>query len=377
MDPIQKLYIEASTLCNLDCKMCMRRTWQGEPMGHMDMDVYRKVIDEAAGMDSIHTVFFGGIGEPMFHPQFVEMVRLAKAAGKRVEAVSNGTLINQETAVEMIEAGLDEVWISVDGFDEAMYNEIRVYGDFNHVKTNILYLLKLREMPQYAHFDVGLTFVAMKDNVHQLLDLMKFAWRVGASDVKVTNILPYSAENVEQALYWRTLKEGAFDERKSVQKTGFPRSCHVDFPIMDIRPDTVGALSHMLGTGNTFSIMGQPLSRKIGYCRFVQEGNVFVRWDGEVTQCMALLHPSVTYMHGRQRNLLPKSFGSVRTQTLQQVWEDEAYVAFREKVKKFDFSYCVQCGGCHRLESNQEDCFGNEHPTCGACLWAQGFIQCP
>ena len=59
------------------------------------------------------------------------------------------------------------------------------------------------------------------------------------------------------------------------------------------------------------------------------------------------------------------------------MWEDEAYVAFREKVKKFDFSYCVQCGGCHRLESNQEDCFGNEHPTCGACLWAQGFIQCP
>ena len=190
MDPIQKLYIEASTLCNLDCKMCMRRTWKDEPMGHMDMDVYKKVIDEAAGMDSIHTVFFGGIGEPMFHPQFVEMVRLAKAAGKRVEAVSNGTLINQETAVGMIEAGLDEVWISVDGFDEAMYNEIRVYGDFNHVKQNILYLLKLREMPQYAHFDVGLTFVAMKDNVHQLLDLNKFAWRVGASDDNVTNNLP-------------------------------------------------------------------------------------------------------------------------------------------------------------------------------------------
>jgi len=35
------------------------------------------------------------------------------------------------------------------------------------------------------------------------------------------------------------------------------------------------------------------------------------------------------------------------------------------------------CGGCTLVDENKEDCFGNTFPVCGACLWAQGVIQCP
>jgi cholesterol oxidase len=38
---------------------------------------------------------------------------------------------------------------------------------------------------------------------------------------------------------------------------------------------------------------------------------------------------------------------------------------------------CTFCGGCDMSESNVEDCFGNEFPTCGGCLWSQGVVQCP
>ncbi len=35
------------------------------------------------------------------------------------------------------------------------------------------------------------------------------------------------------------------------------------------------------------------------------------------------------------------------------------------------------CNSCEMAIENVEDCFGNVHPTCGGCLWAQGLIRCP
>lgn len=37
----------------------------------------------------------------------------------------------------------------------------------------------------------------------------------------------------------------------------------------------------------------------------------------------------------------------------------------------------IDCGGCDLRESNEEDCFGDESPRCGECLWAAGLVQCP
>lgn len=384
MENIEKVYVEASTLCNLNCTMCMRRGWKDEPMGHMDMAVYRKLMEEVAGMDSVHTIFFGGIGEPTYHPEFTEMIRLAKATGKRVECVTNGTLITPDKAKEWIEAGLDQAWFSVDGFDQTTYGEIRELGSFAHISQNILALAELRKQPGYTHFHIGLTFVAMKDNIHQLFDLMSFAWRCSAKDVKISHVLPYNEENMEQALYWKTLKSGNFavgtvvDGKivSEIQDEEVPQM-NVDFPFMDMTEQTIYPLARMLNTVNAFSIMGDPLYRKTGYCPFVQDNNVFVKWNGEVSPCMALLHPSETYLHNIHRTIKPKSYGNIREQGLWDIWSGEEYASFRDRVRRFDFSYCIVCGGCHRIESNQEDCFKNEHPTCGACLWAQGFIQCP
>ena len=38
---------------------------------------------------------------------------------------------------------------------------------------------------------------------------------------------------------------------------------------------------------------------------------------------------------------------------------------------------CLFCGGCELLEENETDCIGSAAPTCGGCLWGQGFAVCP
>jgi len=105
--------------------------------------------------------------------------------------------------------------------------------------------------------------------------------------------------------------------------------------------------------------------------------SVFIYLDGAVSPCLALLHTHESYLDTHVRKSLAFSVGSLREQSLIELCHDPAYIALRERLLQFDFSPCVSCNTCDMAEANQEDCLGNVAPTCGGCLWAQGFIQCP
>jgi hypothetical protein len=67
--------------------------------------------------------------------------------------------------------------------------------------------------------------------------------------------------------------------------------------------------------------------------------------------------------------------GKVPAEELAAIWAKPDYVAFRDRVRRFDFPPCTDCA-CELAEGNLEDCFGNPHPVCGDCLWARGIIRC-
>ena len=121
----------------------------------------------------------------------------------------------------------------------------------------------------------------------------------------------------------------------------------------------------------------QPVLRQTGYCKFVREGMTFVRADGKVCPCMALLHNGYTYMHNIRRKITHCSFGNIKEYPLKDIWNSREYKAFRKKFDEFDFASCLYCGHCEMFAENKEDCIGNTHPTCGGCLWAEGVLSCP
>ena len=121
-DCLKKLYIEPTARCNLRCKMCFRNSWKNEIIGDMRMETFRKAMTTMP--DSVETVFFGGMGEPLAHPDIVEMVRTASALGKRVELLSNGTLLDARRTAELLDAGLDMLWLSIDALDDGRYAQI-------------------------------------------------------------------------------------------------------------------------------------------------------------------------------------------------------------------------------------------------------------
>lgn len=370
MDSLTKLYVEITTACNLDCRMCVRRAWD-EPTGSMPLETFRALMDQLRHFSPPPAVHLSGYGEPMFHRDFLEMVGLAKAAGAAVEVTTNGTLLTAANVAALIDLDLDRLVVSIDGVRPESYDDIRLNGSFAQIVENLQELrrVKLRRKGRRGKPHVGIAFVAMKRNVADLPELPRLATRLGASEIVVSNLVPHSAEMEDEILYRRALTACTYRASAWVADVSLPK--------LDLDGHTLDPLRDLFTSTASLSLLDVGLSGRNDFCRFAEEGYAVVRWDGQVSPCLPLLHDHPVYLHGRRKEVTHHALGNISDRPLHEIWASPEFSAFRARLRAFHFSPCSTCGGCERFARNFEDCIGNTFPTCGGCLWAQGFIQCP
>ncbi|MCB0211334.1 MAG: radical SAM protein [Anaerolineae bacterium] len=369
-DTLNKLYVEITTACNLDCTMCERRTW-AEPFGHMPLATFEDLMEQIGRLPAPPIIHFGGYGEPMVHPHFLKLVALAKATGAKVEMTTNGHLLNRDMAEALIDLDLDRIMVSIDGVRPEIYHNIRVRGSYSQVIENFRHLrrLKLRKGGRHSNPQVGIAFVAMKSNVADIQKLPWLAVYIGAWDIQVSNVVPHYPEMEAEILYERSLTSAAYRASRWVPNMRLPKfdmDEHTQKPVGELF-DSIVSLSWFNGS----------LSQSSNYCRFVHEGYAVIRRDGEVSPCLPLLHDHPVYLHGRRKDVTRHALGNINQKPLDEIWNSPEYKAFRANVREFPFSPCTTCGGCERFSANHVDCSHNTFPTCGGCVWAQGIVQCP
>ncbi len=364
---LNRLYVEPTSRCNLSCRTCVRNTWD-EPLGDMDMDVFRRLAGQLRGFPHLESVMFGGFGEPTAHPGLPDMVRSVKAAGLRAEVTTNGTRLDDALIDGFLAERLDTLWISLDGADAESYESIRAGSSWSRVLGNVERLARRNGRGSHE-VDVGIAFVVMRSNLDDLKRLEHLARMAGARRILVSHVLPYTEAMEKEMLCLQTLSLDTFTEGAGKTEMSIPR--------FDINNTTKDAVIELLKGFANLTLTGNRIVVAAPRCRFVHDRATFVRWDGRVAPCMGLLHSHRTFLYGLQRSVRSHAFGDVRTGDLLDIWNSPGYAAFREKVRAFEYSPCYVCGGCQLLEKNEEDCFGSAFPACGGCLWAQGIIQCP
>jgi radical SAM protein with 4Fe4S-binding SPASM domain len=113
--------VELSTICNLRCPFCYRRTndfQQKVKQTLMDFGLFTKIVDEIGS--KVYAVRLSLRGEPTLHPQFIEAISYAKSKGIReVSFLTNGSKLTPDYFLKIIKAGADWITISFDGiYDE-------------------------------------------------------------------------------------------------------------------------------------------------------------------------------------------------------------------------------------------------------------------
>ena len=123
------MVVDVTRRCNLNCLHCRLHSplapapQQDQAAPDFPMDIFLALCREAKAW-GIRKVFFLGEGEPLLHPGLPEMVAAAKAAGCRVELLTNGTLLNPHLAHQFITAGLDELRVTLWASDEEEYRSL-------------------------------------------------------------------------------------------------------------------------------------------------------------------------------------------------------------------------------------------------------------
>ena len=102
-EELQRVIVEATNQCNLACKICLRQSWAEIP-GHMSEAVFSKFVDDLDELSSPPEVFFGGYGEPLSHPDIVDMIRRTSAIGSRTSLITNGTLLTMKLVETLVES---------------------------------------------------------------------------------------------------------------------------------------------------------------------------------------------------------------------------------------------------------------------------------
>ncbi len=139
--------IEASSACQMSCPMCKTTEMVKAGIdffGLMGFDLYKKIIDECA-RESVYSVKLSWRGEPLLNPEIVKMITYAKSKKiKDVALLTNGERLNQKLSEGLVNAGLDWISISFDGFAE-VYNRVRAPAVFEETIAKIKYMRDYRD----------------------------------------------------------------------------------------------------------------------------------------------------------------------------------------------------------------------------------------
>jgi MoaA/NifB/PqqE/SkfB family radical SAM enzyme len=365
---LAKVYIEPTNRCNITCVTCMRNIWD-EPLGKMTRETFEKILDGLKQITPRPLVFFGGIGEPLFHSQTIEMIERVRAIGAPVELITNAILLNAERSKRLIDAGIETLWVSIDGAKPESYEDVRLGAELPRVLENVQTFRSLRHHSFRPMPEIGINFVAMKRNIADLPQVLKMASSLGARRFMVSNVLPYDQSMNKETLYNDALINIAYLPSKWLPRLSIPK--------MDINDTTREAFLAAIQSGWNVTFAGNNFGGSNDVCNFIESGSMAIGWDGSVAPCIPLLHTHSTYLRKRERLLKRHVIGKVGEKSLIELWNDPGYIAYRERVHSFAFAPCSFCGGCDMLDSNEEDCIGNTFPVCGGCLWAQALIQCP
>lgn len=148
------IFVDPSDMCNFNCRFCPTGNLKlmkevGRPLKLMNWNVYKKIIDDICQFDKpIKVLRLYKDGEPLMNPLFSAMVNYAKSSGccERVDTTTNASLLSKKLNLEIINAGLDRINISVEGINTYQYKDFSNYCiNFNKFVENIKHFYKNRK----------------------------------------------------------------------------------------------------------------------------------------------------------------------------------------------------------------------------------------
>jgi len=180
---LRLVFWETTAGCNLECIHC-RRLDVSTALAKDDMsrEEALKLVDAIAETGKPILVLSGG--EPLFRPDIFDIAKHAVKRGLSVAMATNGTMVDEETAKDIVNAGIARVSISFDGADEKTHDEFRkIPGSF---KSSIEGFKRLKKNGMSMQINCTIA----KHNVDQMDEMYRLALEMGADALHLFMLVP-------------------------------------------------------------------------------------------------------------------------------------------------------------------------------------------
>jgi MoaA/NifB/PqqE/SkfB family radical SAM enzyme len=305
-DPVC-LYLETTNRCNLLCTTCPRTYEELEPPSDMSWELFTSIVDQ---FPKVQRVVLHGVGEPMMAAELPRMVRYLKERGVYVLFNTNGTLMREKKSRELIEAGLDEMRISLDAAEPKAFEAVRGRDLFDRIVRNIRNVVTLKTRMGAANPRLSLWLTGLRETLQQLPDFIRLAHSMGVLEVHLQRLVYFDS--------------GQFGLARPESSLFEQRDCEEGKYLLEAEK-----LAAELGVFFDASGAAEPESS-------------LRRLDGEAPWSLCRRPWSLMYFtaHGRalpcciapfsMRGYENFTLGDARTAPLRQIWNGAEYQSFRE-----------------------------------------------
>lgn len=193
----QQLIIESTAACNQRCINC-GRTYMERKCGNMDINLYKKIVDEVGKENPYTEIWPTFMGESMLlGDKIFNMINYAKQKGcKKVTLNTNGTLINKNIN-GIIKSGMDRLIVSCDAHTPETHKKVRPgIGKYNSLETiyrGVNLLINEVQKSKLEKLLIEMQFSIFDENKHEKDDFIKY-WLDKGVVVKVRPKLYWTGE---------------------------------------------------------------------------------------------------------------------------------------------------------------------------------------
>jgi radical SAM protein with 4Fe4S-binding SPASM domain len=317
------LYLEVTNRCNLLCTTCPRTYEELEPPADMDWDLFTSIVDQ---VPDLARAVLHGVGEPMLVANLPRMVRYLKDRGVYVLFNTNGTVLSERNGRALIDAGLDELRVSLDASSRESFKAIRGRDCFGRIIRNVRAFRELQEREGHTRPQVSIWLTGLKETVEELPAFVKVAAEIGVKEVYLQRLVFFAESAIgkarpDQALFER-LTEGEATYLK--QAEDLARSLGVAFSASGAASEPRLSLKGS-GDGSPWSLCRRPWSL------------MYFTANGRALPCCI----APFSQHGYDNYTL----GHARQQSLQDIWNGSAYREFRSALlSDKPPKACANCG---------------------------------
>jgi radical SAM protein with 4Fe4S-binding SPASM domain len=313
----------------------------------IDFDLVKKLVDEIKIYEKKPTFFLIG-GEPLLHNDFIRIIKYIKAQipDSFIDTNTNGTLLNK-CSDELIDSGIDAVYISLDGSNSEINNAIRGSNNFEKVTKNIINLVQKRNQNN-SPMQIAINYTISKYNYSDLIEMILFSEKLKIDELILNLPVYFNEEDGHQAekvfnsclnsnfISWKGFLISSLMENIKEKELYYSFQKVINYPKSAMRILLTPTNYTADDMSKYFTIEWIKLNSKLK-CNKLNFRTTILP-DGNITPCT--IFPDLIV-------------GNIYKNKLSEIWTNDKYSRIRNKINENITDVCFRC--CDAFDETNEN----------------------